>query len=207
MLHAGVLSWQNDHKEIFVCQRKKNACGWGKCFGRCHAAQRQDGIVHRRRALMNGGHKCEQEGSLSSHWWIQEPMCQRPAEDARPRTVMCSDNRVKLLPPLIYGGALRFIFRQILGPLSSGGGTVYNCDNDGKQLAQESFSMTSTPSNRNLWINMSGVLRHGLLGPFPRAGHLLSAPLMRFAWQMHEDRDAKLDTLICGKLIAAARFP
>lgn len=50
---------------------------------------------------------------------------------------------------------------------------VYNCDNDAKQLVQESLPMTSTHLNCSPWINLSDVVRYGVLGQFSNVGHPL----------------------------------
>lgn len=75
-------------------QRKKNASGWANVLARSDVTPQKDndGNVRQRWAVMNGGNKCEQERSLSFHWWIQEVICLGPAENTCPGMAMCSDN-------------------------------------------------------------------------------------------------------------------
>lgn len=140
----GSLSLSNRKTEEEKCPRLSQML-WPGAMSRCKKTT--TGSCASAGALMNGGHECEQERSLSSHWWIQEPICQRPSETPRPGMVMCSDNADKLVPPLIRGDALRFIIRQMLGPISS----LHRCKCWGTQFTTVTMMANSWSRSRSPW--------------------------------------------------------
>lgn len=115
--------------------------------------------------------------SPSFHWWLQEPIYQRwwrtlvlgwwciqiiqSQTHSAPNLLRCAE----IYHATDVGG---LFFSRWNTQVQVLGDAVYNCDNDKKQLVQVSFPTTSTHLKCNLWINLSHVVRYGLLGQFSK---------------------------------------
>lgn len=154
-------------------QRKKNASGGANALARSNVTPQKhnDGIVHQRRAVINEATNVNEKDLC--HFTDEY---KRRFVSARRRTLVLGWRCVQIIQSRTRSSS-NLQWRAEIYHLADVGAffffplqvqvfrdAVYKCDNDGKQLVPESFSVTSTRFNGNLWINMSDVVRYGLLG-------------------------------------------